>query len=200
MQLPARAISVASTQWWGIDRLSADNLRDSMLGIDPTNAEKAIGVLSSDFADRARANLRVLKFQAKGQACGYLPDSSPTSFDKANVRDGHYPIWGPVHLFTQNVNSVPSQAADALVTRFSVPRLDQTLLDAIIGAGYIPQCAMRVQRSGEMSALASFQPQFGCACYFDSKVNGASSCQKCGGPADCPSSAPACNYGYCEVQ
>lgn len=200
IQLPSRAIGVPPTAWWGIDRLSADNLRASLEGIDPTSAEQAIGVLSSDFADRARANLRVLMFQQAGQSCGYLPDSSPTSFDKANVRDGHYPIWGPIHLFTANNNSVPSEGAGALVTQFSVPRLEQPLLDAIITSGYIPACAMRVQRSEEMGALASYQPQFGCGCYFENAVDGKSSCTVCNGPGDCPAGRPACNYGFCEVQ
>jgi hypothetical protein len=200
IQLPSRAIDVPASAWWGIDRLSADNLTASLEGIDPNSAEKAIGVLSSDFADRARDNLRVLMFQARGAGCAYLPDSTPTSYDKANVRDGHYPIWGPIHLFTVNNNSVPSLAAGALVTRFSVPRLEQPLLDAIVASGYIPQCAMKVQRTQEMGALASYQPQFGCGCYFEAKVNGKSTCKTCSGPGDCPSTAPACNYGYCEIQ
>jgi ABC-type phosphate transport system substrate-binding protein len=200
IQMPSRAINVPATAWWGIDRLSADNLVASLEIVDPSQADKAIGVLSSDFADRARDNLRTLMFQADGAACAYLPDSAPTSFDKANVRDGHYPIWGPIHLFTINNNSVPSLAAGALVTRFAVPRLDQGLLDAIVGSGYIPQCAMRVQRTQEMGPMASYQPQFGCGCYFEAKVNGKSTCKSCSGPGDCPSTAPACNYGYCEVQ
>ncbi len=200
MQLPARAISVPSNQWWGIDRLSADNLRDTMEGIDPGSAEKAIGVLSSDFADRARANLRVLSFQGQGQSCGYLPDSTDETFDKANVRDGHYSIWGPIHLFTTNQNSVPSQAAGALVTRFTVPKLEEPLLDAIIGSGYIPACAMRVHRDSEMGPLESYQPELSCGCYFDNQVNGKSSCGVCTGPADCSSDHPACNYGFCEIQ
>jgi hypothetical protein len=200
IQLPSRAIGVPAGAWWGIDRLSADNLVASLEGIDPTQAEKAIGVLSSDFADRARANLRELLFQEYGGACGYLPDSSPTSFDKANVLDGHYPIWGPIHLFTSNANAVPSAAAGALVTQFAVPRLAQPLLDAIIGSGYIPQCAMKVQRTEEMGPLSSYQPKFGCSCYYQAKVNGKSTCTPCNGPGDCPTSAPACNYGYCEVQ
>jgi ABC-type phosphate transport system substrate-binding protein len=199
IQLASRAIGVPASAWWGIDRLSSDNLRDSMEGVDPGSAEQAIGVLSSDFADRARANLRVLAFQGAGQSCGYLPDSSPTSFDKANVRDGHYPIWGPIHLYAATPNGVPSPAADALVTRFAVPRLEPQLLDAIVGSGYIPACAMHVKRDQEMGPLASFQPQLGCGCYFESKVNGRSSCTPCGGPGDCPSSHPACNYGFCEL-
>lgn len=200
VQLVSRAIGVPPDGWWGIDRLSSDNLRDSMQGVDPSAAERAIGVLSSDFADRARANLRVLAFQSAGQSCGYLPDSTPASYDKANVRDGHYSIWGPIHLYAATSNGVPSPAADALVTRFSVPRLEQPLLDAIVAGGYIPACAMRVRRDQEMGPLMSSQPQFGCGCYYESKVNGRSSCTPCAGPADCPGKRPACNYGFCEVQ
>jgi hypothetical protein len=200
IQLTSRAIEVPANAWWGIDRLSSDNLRDSMEGVDPASAEQAIGVLSSDFADQARANLRILAFQASGQTCGYLPDSSSASFDKNNVRDGHYPIWGPIHLYAPTTNGVPSPAADALVTRFAVPRLDQRLLDAIVAAGYIPACAMRVRRDQEMGPMVSYQPQFGCGCYFDNLVNGRSTCSPCSGPGDCPSERPACNYGFCEIR
>jgi hypothetical protein len=200
IQLTSRAINVPPDAWWGIDRLSSDNLRDSMEVVDPSLAEKAIGVLSSDFADRARANLRILAFQGAGQSCGYLPDSSPNSFDKANVRDGHYPIWGPIHLYAETSNGVPSAAADALVRRFSLPRLDQKLIDAIVTGGYIPACAMRVRRDQEMGPMVSHQPQFSCGCYYDSRVNGRSSCTPCAGPGECPSTRPACNYGFCEVQ
>jgi ABC-type phosphate transport system substrate-binding protein len=201
VQLVSRAINVPAAGWWGIDRLSSDNLRDSMVAIDPTQAEKAIGVLSSDFADQARANLRVLAFQAAGQKAGYLPDSQPHLYDKANVRDGHYPIWGPIHLYAATTNGVPSRAADALVRRFSVPKLDQKLLAAVVASGYIPACAMRVQRDQEMGPMASHQPQFGCGCFFEAAVNGGKpNCQACSGPGDCPAARPSCNYGYCEVQ
>jgi hypothetical protein len=201
IQLTSRAINVPATAWWGIDRQSSDNLRDSMEGIDPISADKAIGVLSSDFADRARANLRILAFQAAGQTSGYLPDSSPAVYDKANVRDGHYPIWGPIHLYASTKNGVPSPAADAFVTRFAVPRLEQRLLDAIVASGYIPACAMRVKRDQEMGPMSPFQPQFGCGCYYDSRMNnGKSPCTACAGPIDCPAATPACNYGFCEVR
>jgi hypothetical protein len=200
IQLTSRAINVPPTAWWGIDRLSSDNLRDSMEVIDPMVAGRAIGVLSSDFADKARANLRVLHFQGMGQTCGYLPDSTPTSLDKINVRDGHYPIWGPIHLFAATVNGVPSAAADALVRRLAVPRLEQKLIDAIVSGGYVPACAMRVQRDQEMGPLYSYQPQFGCGCYYEARATGRSTCAACTTAADCPSQRPACNYGYCEVQ
>src|SRR4029077_17030047 len=96
--LTAGLIDVNKAKFWGIDRLSTDNLRDSML----TSAapEQSIGILSIDYADKNRGNLRSLYLQAKNQRCGYLPDANKNAFDKANVRDGHYPLWGYVHFFT----------------------------------------------------------------------------------------------------
>jgi hypothetical protein len=195
--LTAELIDVPKAKFWGIDRLSTDNLRDSMLA--STAAEQSIGILSIDYADKNRGNLRSLYMQAQGQLCGYLPDSNKNSFDKLNVRDGHYPLWGYVHFFTPvGPGGVPSDAAKAVVTRFAVARLDQGLLDSIIAASEIPQCAMKVVRTGEES---SFGPQNGlqCGCYFDFKTNGKSSCTVCQTSSDCPADHSACNYGFCEV-
>jgi ABC-type phosphate transport system substrate-binding protein len=200
IQLPSRAIEITPTAWWGLDRLSAGNLVASMEAVDPTSSEGSIGVLSNDFADRNRANLRTLAFQQAGQTFGYLPDSTPETFDKVNVRDGHYPIWGPVHLLAVTQNGVPSQAASALITQFSVPKLDETLVAAVIGAGFVPSCAMKVMRDTEVGPLSVYQPPFGCSCYYDNTITGTSSCQVCTTSSDCPSATPACNYGFCEVQ
>ena len=195
--MTALLIDVPKSKFWGVDRLSTDNLRDSMLAT--TAAEQSIGILSMDYADKNRGNLRSLYLQAKGQSCGYLPDSTKNSFDKTNVRDGHYPLWGYVHFFTPvGPGGVPSDAAKALVTRFSVSHLDQSLVDNIIGASLVPQCAMKVTRTSE---VGDFTPQNGlsCGCYFDLKTTGKTSCQACQTSIDCPSSRSACNYGYCEV-
>ncbi len=190
-------VNVPKTGFWGIDRLSTDNLRDSMLA--STEAEKSIGILSISDYDTNRGNLRSLYLQSTAQTAGYLPDSNKNTFDKANVRDGHYPLWGYVHFFTPvGPGGVPSDAAKAMVTRFSVAALDQTLIDNIIAASEVPQCAMKVVRTSEES---SFMPQtnFECGCYFDFKSTGKTTCQACKSASDCPSSHPACNYGYCEV-
>jgi hypothetical protein len=195
--LSAVMFNVPKTKFWGIDRLSTDNLRDSMLA--STEAEGSIGILSIVDADVNRGNLRSLYLQAPGQISGYLPDSNKNSFDKMNVRDGHYPLWGYQHFFTPiGAGGVPSDAAKAFVTRFSIARLDQKLLDNVIGASLIPQCAMKVVRTGEET---SFQPNTGlqCGCYFDYKTSGKTSCQPCQGSSDCPADHSACNYGYCEV-
>ena len=195
--LTGQLIDVPKTKFWGIDRLSTDNLRDSMLA--STASEQSIGILSIDYADKNRGNLRSLYMQASGQSCGYLPDSNKNAFDKMNVRDGHYPLWGYVHFFTPvGPGGVPSDAAKAMVTRFAISRLDQGLIDNIIGASLVPQCAMKVTRTGEES---DFSPQTGlqCGCYFDFKTTGKTDCKPCQQPSDCPSDHSACNYGYCEV-
>jgi hypothetical protein len=202
IQLPSREINLSATAWWGFDRLSAGNLVESMEATPPENAESAIGVLSNDYADRSRANLTELAFQQQGQVYGYLPDSAPTSLDKMNIRDGHYPIWGQIHLLASVSGGQPSQAASALVTQFTVPKLDQTLVTAIIQAGFIPTCAMAVSHTTEAGPLSVYQPPFGCSCYFDATTASTvgSACTTCTSAAECPSTRPACNYGYCEVQ
>jgi ABC-type phosphate transport system substrate-binding protein len=203
IQLTSRAIKVPATGWWGIDRLSSDNLRDSLNAVAPTGIEKAIGVLSSDFADKARKNLRVLAFQGVNQTCGYLPDSTQMSFDKENVRDGHYPIWGPIHFYAALTNGVaPTQQAEALIKLLSVPKLEKNLVDAVVTAGYIPACAMRVSREEEMGDMTSRPPDFGCGCYYEKVANGqpTPTCRPCSTSAQCTPERPSCNYGFCEVQ
>jgi ABC-type phosphate transport system substrate-binding protein len=200
-QMLARAIGVPADKWWGLDRGGSAQVRSGLKVIlDKETAEKSIGIVSVDIADEERSNLRILAFKAKGQSCGYLPDSTPNTRDKINVRDGHYPIWGPVHLFARTSGGIPNAAAGAFVGRFATARVDKTLLDAEITKGLVPQCAMRVARSEEMGPLASFQPQFECGCYFDFKANGATKCKACGGPAECGGATPACNFGYCEAR
>ena len=78
--------------------------------------------------------------------------------------------------------------------------MDIELVTAVIEAGFLPACAMKVSRTEEVGPLAVYKPKFGCGCYFEAHVNGATTCQACAGPAECPHGAPACNYGYCEVQ
>jgi hypothetical protein len=187
-------------KFWGIDRLSTDNLRDSLLAAQDVNS--SIGILSIDYNDKNRGNLRALYLQSKGQKVGYLPDSTPTTYDKANVRDGHYPLWGYVHFFTPlGPGGVPSATANAMVLKFRVQKLEQGLLDDIINASLVPQCAMEVARTKEMG---DFSPQIGfrCGCYFDFKTTGKSSCAQCNTSDECAAkdpAHPACNYGFCEA-
>ena len=196
--LAAELIHVPRTAFWGVDRLTTDSIRDSLTA--SAAPEQSIGILSIDYADKSRGNLRVLYLQGEGQISGFLPDSTATSLNKANVRDGHYPLWGYVHFYTANLNGAPSGAAGAFVTRFAVPKLDRALVDAMIDASLVPQCAMKVARDTEMGTFLHNPNNYQCGCYFDFRTVGKASCPACTTPNDCPASTPACNYGFCEMQ
>jgi hypothetical protein len=204
-QMIGKAINVPPGAFWGVDRGTASAVDTDLRVIsDPSVANQAIGIISADYYDNDRANLKALAFEAPGQGCAFLPDSTPFKKDKQNVRDGHYPIWGPVHFFAAVANGIPtSPAAAAFVSIVSVPNLAQQLLDAFIGSSLVPSCAMMVQRTSELGALSAFAPPFQCGCYFDASVNGGApaGCAKCTTSNDCEDPRrPACNLGYCEVQ
>lgn len=201
-QMLAAAIGVPAAKWWGVNRGGSSAVRDQLkIVVDAAQADSAIGILSSDVADADRANLRALAFRAKGQSCGYLPDSSPTAKDKQNVRDGHYEVWGPSHLFARTTNGTPtSPAAQAFLARFVTPQLPRELVDAIISGGLVPQCAMQVTRTEEVGPLASFAPPYSCGCYFDNATRGATSCKACKDNSECGGQKPVCNYGFCETR
>lgn len=200
--LASLLIDVPRNSFWGIDRVNTDNVRDGLLAVSDSASGGAIGILSMDYADKNRGNLKALFLQAKNQTAGYLPDSGPNTTDKLNVRDGHYALWGYVHLFTAlNPQQLPSAAALAMTKLFSVPNLDQGLVDNIIGASLIPQCAMQVERTEEIGDYQT-RHAFSCGCYFDVKTTGSTSCKTCSSPSDCvgdPTHA-FCNYGYCDTQ
>lgn len=202
-RMVAAAIGVDGTLWRGTRTTGSGDLRAKVTAALPS--EGAIGILSSEVAQENRQTLRVLAYQHYGQNCGYYPDKEETSNEKQNVRDGHYAIWGPLHLFTQmGSNGYPTnaQAADVIGfmagTRPAPDGIDLVTLEA--QHHVIPQCAMRVSRSEEIGALSSFAPPQSCGCYFDKIANGSTNCMACSSRTDCPTSAPYCNYGYCEVR
>jgi hypothetical protein len=206
-QMVGRAIGVPADEFWGVDRLTAQAIDLGLRGISGADAEKAIGFISTDYYDNDRSNLTALAFQAFGQECAYLPDT-PNRIDKQNVRDGHYPIWGPVHFFATAQDGVPvSPGAVAFTNTVLVPAVQQSLLDAFISASLVPSCAMRVTRSSELGPLSSYAPPFQCGCYFDASVNGIAApasptgCTRCMTANDCTDPArPACNLGFCEAK
>lgn len=189
-----------SMNFWGIDRASTDNLKDSLLA--STNAEAALGILSIDFYDQNRADLKALYLKSTGQTAGYLPDSDTRSLDKINVRDGHYGLWGYVHFVVPtdplaNHTDITA-AAKAMVLRFNAANLEQSLIDAVIKASEVPQCAMKVSRTADIGNFTT-RSLFSCGCYFDFKATGHTSCQTCTNSSECPNQG-SCNYGYCEAQ
>jgi hypothetical protein len=198
----ATAIGVDADRWIGTGTTGSDDLKTKVS--TSTDAAQAIGILATDVAQENRAILNVLAYQHFEQSCGYYPDKDISSNEKQNVRDGHYAIWGPLHLFTVLSNQgypLKPVVADIIgfMTGTKPPPLGLDLIALEAQRHVVPQCAMRVKRSEEMGPLASFAPAGACGCYYDKVANGATSCTPCASKTECPSTAPVCSYGYCEM-
>jgi ABC-type phosphate transport system substrate-binding protein len=209
LRLVAKQIGLQPNQVWGIDQGSASQMANSLGGItNYDEANKAIGIIGSDYYDQMqnRNQLRALGFQAAGQSCAYLPDSSLTSLDKINVRDGHYPLWGRIHFFAaRNNGTFVSPTADAFLRLFAQPVLPADIFKALIKAGFVPPCAMRVTRTTELGDFTySVPPTTACGCAFDAQVGVTPldpACATCTTDTDCVGTGrPSCRYGYCELE
>jgi ABC-type phosphate transport system substrate-binding protein len=180
-----------------------------------TNINTTIGILSDEAIVQRNATAlalgadggtagptaKPLFYQHTGQTCGYLPDSTTTAFDKVNVREGRYAIWGPLHFITSvDVNGQPNGVhapAVATVLNYFIATgatpdaplftagadagtinvtAKQALIDAeakpLVG-GVVPWCAMHVMRTSEVGAESSFSPAEPCGCHFEAVATGA---------------------------
>jgi hypothetical protein len=199
----AAAIGVPAERWKGTATTSSTDVLTRVANAVVPNS--SIGILSAEVAQENRPMVRMLAYQDHNETCALFPDTDVNSNDKANVRGGKYPIWGPLHLFTRvNSSGYPTNAKAGEVigylsgTRPAPAGLDLIKIEAQRHA--VPQCAMRVQRKQEMGPTMPLSPAGACGCYYDKVATGSTTCQSCTGATDCPSSAPACSFGYCEAQ
>jgi hypothetical protein len=198
-------VPVPGQKFWGNDQGTAEKLAANLSGVQGlSDGHAAIGILGADFYDQNKLKLKALAFQAKGQSCSYLPDSSLNSRDKINVRDGHYPIWGPLHFFAALPGGVVSDTAVNFLSQFEEP-LSPEMLDAFIEASWVPNCAMMVQRDSELGAYTAETPPRPCGCHFDWKVSPSGKvpegCKACAADKDCTDPLkPTCSFGFCEAQ
>jgi ABC-type phosphate transport system substrate-binding protein len=169
------------------------------------NAEKTLGILGVEIYDSTtnRAALHSLAFRAFGQTHSYWPDSTPTAFDKKNVRDGHYPLWSYVQYMVPSTDGKTAVNPNAQMIIDLLTGAPVTLsapfepLGVVIGAGLVPQCAMKVGRTVEGGAVSAVSPAAPCGCYYDSVVPmSTTSCTAC--TTSCASGM--CRHGYCEAQ
>jgi len=197
------ATGVPTEKFKGIDTKSNGGTVTAVA--QSTKPEAAIGLVSAEVADANRATVRTLAYQHKGQRCGYWPDSSATTFDKKNVRDGTYHIWSPIHFYARVDTS--KKATNPGIARFvgyftgevAAPTgVDVLAIESKSGA--IPRCAMSVWRDADLGDVRKYQPEKPCGCFFESVAAGKTSCQVCTNDTSCPSSAPKCNYGFCEAR
>jgi len=199
------AIGVPATQWRPLGNAATSTSAMVNALWMSGNANAAIGILSTDAADTQRERVKELAYQDQEQTCAYWPDSSATSKDKQNVRDGHYPLWGRSHFFFRSSDSgSPLSASVAIVLDLISGNSSAGALNVVqleTASGLVPDCAMRVTRSAEMAPLESYMPASSCACYF-SQLTGspAASCTPCLTAAQCGGATPVCNFGYCEIK
>lgn len=183
-----------------IDQSSALATTIAGLATDP-NAEKTLGILGTEIYDKTanRAKMHALAFRAFKQKRAYWPDKTKTSFDKQNVRDGHYTLWSHVHYLAP---TTPKPAAKLIMdAMLGAPITTSPPFDAIedvVSSGLVPICAMKVQRSTEGGDLSSYDDPQPCGCYFDKSVSGATSCTACSTANPCATGM--CRHGYCEAK
>jgi hypothetical protein len=211
----AAAIGVPAGQWVGSVNGSSSAVGSALIAAGqsatPSVVDSSLGILASDYLIQNLQTLRGLAVQDENVGCAYYPSLTATSRDLANVRDGHYPLWGPSHFYARvdSQNQLPlkpgvSQFIDGLSGIIPLPGLD--LVTEYASKGLLPLCAMRVSRSSDGAEYQPFRPTETCNCYFDLVATGSTSCQACNTDLDCPTSAPNCNkygappqQGYCDL-
>jgi len=222
----AKAIGLDASKWIGFDESNEGGAAQIFLDVknrqipDPGFAtdktkrlagdpKKMIGIVSSGEADADTVNVKRLAFQATGQTCAFWADSGVSEKDKKYVRDGHYDVWGPLHVFAKvDAQGAPTSAGAKTVIDFlsSKDVTDTTVLDVELSANVVPLCAMNVSRTSELGPMTSVQPTGACGCYFDSvkKTGGAGTacvaCTPANAATKCTGDRKVCNYGFCEVK
>lgn len=220
----AKAITVPATAWYGNIETSTGNMINALLTANMPLAPQqkgSLGIAAAEDIDAQRRKVlqgtatdtpRELAYKHFGQNCGYLPDSAGDTFDKRNVRDGHYAIWGPVHTYPvlsaskpQTQKSYINSVVGLLTGSTTTSGIDLITFEA--NNGIIPQCAMRVTRSQEMGPMTAASPANPCGCYYEHIANKPASkdtsCTPCQKPTDCGTGfgcSTINGVGYCEPQ
>ncbi len=205
-------VGIPGTAWSGElkGHAGSGDVRDEVIAENSTgNAEKVIGILNSSKWEAATDDMKILAFQPFNQCIGAVfPDSTATSRDKRNVRDGHYPIWTNLRYIVRTDDNgdavtVNGDEAAARVDRFvefmtgldSVEGLD--VATSVIETGNIPACAMHVKREVDGGDISSFEHPAPCDCLFLEGNGVASECATC--DEETPCTTGTCRAGFCEL-
>ena len=172
-----------------------------------TDPEAAIGILGDEVYDQNRASLNVLAYKAYHQYHAYYPDSTPSSIDKQNIRDGHYTVWSPtVYMYYQSTASPPvpvnpnaKWVVDLIANKTdATPTPDFDVAGMVVDVGLVPLCAMEVNRSVEGGDFSLYSPDEPCGCFFDSRVGKTPTCAAC--DTSTPCATGTCRHGFCEAK
>jgi hypothetical protein len=197
------ATGLPITKYFGVDAGSNSNSVAYVTAL--ADVEQGIAFVSADVADASRASVRALAWQAVGQNAGYWPDSSATTFDKTNVRNGQYELWNPIHFYgfegaTAGSFADPDvQALLGYLSGESQPAgTTQTITETATLNKNVPSCAMHVARDGDIGPVYVSEPAEPCGCYFDYTATGATTCDACDESNPC-SGTDVCRLGFCEA-
>ncbi len=160
--------------------------------------ENAIGLLGVDVYDQSRPVVRMLAFRAFHQLYAYYPDSTDITFDKQNVRDGHYVPWSPTqYIVPQSASADTKRLVDLLFgARFDA---DVNAFADVARYGQVPMCAMKVNRQFDGGELSLYDDPEPCDCFFESYFPGhGDACTKCTDDTQCTGTNKKCRRGFCE--
>lgn len=192
-------IRVPASKWKGEQLAKTGDVINAVAS--SVNAEATLGIVGGANYDGQRDALKALAFQSFGQTAAWYPDSTAGTFDKRNVRDGHYLLWGPsVWLTAVDDAGTPrnprvARLLDLLQSKVQEPAVGAT--EIIVDRGFIPDCAMSVARDGQAGDLRRYTPAEPCGCFFEARVGAQHTCQACTGPDDCDGGR--CSLGFCEA-
>jgi hypothetical protein len=196
----AKAIQVPATAFKGVMNMTGGALVTSLLGADPNTA---VGFLAADAYDSRRGMLNALAFKSFGQNKAYYADSTADSFDKRNVRDGHYTVWSPEHFFAtaDAQGKISNTKAAAFIGWINGTTATTAFnpIDVAASAGVIPQCAMKVARDQDGPPVKNYTPAAPCGCYWESKATKTTppGCMACTDNAGC-TGGKKCSNNFCE--
>ena len=199
----ASAIGLKAGQLKGT--IPANNTSTEVLNLVATssNPNATIGIMGSDVYDSARNQVKMLAFKGFGQRFAYFPDATATSFDKQNMRDGHYLPWSPTPYITRVDGT--GKATDPNVQRIidlvlgTRTDADVNGLLSVIQSGLVPKCAMKVQRVFDGGDLSLYDAPDPCGCYYEANVpQGVTKCTVCANDTVC--GGGKCRRGYCEAK
>lgn len=193
-------IGLDAELWQGVSMPSGDDMLVALKSA--SQPERVIGILSGDIVDSLtdRSDLRLLAYQHTAQNLGFLPDSDRGSWDRRNVRDGHYALWQPLHMYTRYPGGVvpPPTMRVLAVLDGTKPIESFDDVGALKGGGLVPRCAMRVAHD-EDGKLVPYRPESKCQCEFDAAApSSGAACASCAGGAACPAGTTCAKGKYCE--
>jgi len=173
------------------------------------NPQATLGILGTELFDQHRTEIKLLAVKTFGQKFAYFPDKTSDTFDKQNVRDGHYLPWSPTPYIAKldGLGTDPSHIANAAAKRIYALVADLAVGDDVDGilqvikSGLVPKCAMKVQRANDGGDLSLYNAPDPCGCYFEKNVpNGSTTCTACTVGNDAPCNGGKCRLGYCEAK